>query len=293
MPSKEWNQNVWNETYPWKQAGDEWSSNWGSAEAQWYGSLYPRFHRYLPAKNILEIGPGHGRWTQFLLHNCSHLDLVDLSTTCINACKKRFQACSNINFHVNDGTSLSMIADHSIDLVFSFDSLVHAEDDVIEGYLKEISKKLTSNGVGIIHHSNLGQYQYFKILRAFERISKIKGSSIHEDTRTNDNGKSIGYMAYLKRLFTQFLISAGLVDRTHMRALSVTAESFRSQLATLGLHCLSQEVIRWGSSTRLIDCITVFTRKHSCFQSSYEMIRNKQFMREAEYIRRLAKLYNT
>lgn len=49
-----------------------------------------------------------------------------------------------------------MIADNSIDFVFSWDSLVHVDAVVMESYVHELSKKLSENGVGFIHHSNLG-----------------------------------------------------------------------------------------------------------------------------------------
>jgi hypothetical protein len=73
-------------------------------------------------------------------------------------CKKRFAGLSHIEYHVNDGKSLQFLADSSIDFVFSFDSLVHAEADVIDIYLRQLSSKLTVNGTGFIHHSNLGSF---------------------------------------------------------------------------------------------------------------------------------------
>ena len=51
-----------------------------------------------------------------------------------------------------------MVHDHSIDFVFSFDSLVHAESDIMDAYLHEFSKKLAPDGVGFIHHSNLAPF---------------------------------------------------------------------------------------------------------------------------------------
>jgi hypothetical protein len=60
---------------------------------------------------------------------------------------------------VNDGRSLDFIADESVDFAFSFDSLVHAEVDVIRDYLAQLSAKLKVNGIGFIHHSNLASYR--------------------------------------------------------------------------------------------------------------------------------------
>ena len=158
MPTLEWNSSIWDATYDWSEAGEEWSQCWGGSECQWYGSIFPRIARYLPAPAVLEIAPGFGRWTRFLLKDCHRLTGVDLSERCVHFCRKRFSFHPHVDFYVNDGRSLTNIADSSIDFVFSFDSLVHAEDEVIAEYLREIARKLNPNGVGFIHHSNLGAY---------------------------------------------------------------------------------------------------------------------------------------
>lgn len=158
MPSIEENLSAWGNDRHWTQDGDEWSDVWGGPEAQWFFSIYPRIQTFLPAPRVLEIAPGFGRWTRFLKNYCEHLTVVDLTPACIEGCKKRFQAESHINYHVNDGKSLEMIPDQALDFAFSFDSLVHVEADVIETYLNQLARKLSDNGVGFIHHSNIGMY---------------------------------------------------------------------------------------------------------------------------------------
>jgi SAM-dependent methyltransferase len=155
MPDLQENYAAWNELHPWEQQGEEWSEAWGGSEAQWHFALEPRLHAFLPAEHILEIAPGYGRWTQYLLRYCRHLSVVDLSDKCIEACRQRFKAETTISYYVNDGLSLAMIADGSCDLIFTFDSLVHAEMDVIGRYLPEMAQKLTPTGVVFLHHSNL------------------------------------------------------------------------------------------------------------------------------------------
>jgi hypothetical protein len=86
------------------------------------------------------------------------LVLVDLWERCIEACKRRFESESHSRFCVNNGKSLAMVSDNSLDFVFSFDSLVHAEIDVIDAYIDELSRKLTLSGIAFIHHSNIGAY---------------------------------------------------------------------------------------------------------------------------------------
>jgi SAM-dependent methyltransferase len=157
MPSKEWNVALWGGEYAWPNAGDEWSESWGGPEPQWFGCLLPRIWPYLPAETILEIAPGHGRWTRFLLPACEQLIGVDIAEGCVEACRQRFSG-THAEFFTNDGRTLPMVADHSVDFVFSCDSLVHAERDVMESYAHELARVLRPNGVAFLHHSNMGEY---------------------------------------------------------------------------------------------------------------------------------------
>lgn len=156
MPELSWNREFWDGDYNWATRGEEWSVDWGGSEPQWFGSLYPRLHRVLPARNILELAPGMGRWTKFLLPLCHNYVGIDLSLECVEICQKIFADVSRARFVKNDGYSLSEVEDHSCDLVFSFDSLVHAEFDVFKSYVPQILEKLNKGGVAFIHHSNLG-----------------------------------------------------------------------------------------------------------------------------------------
>ena len=59
------------------------------------------------------------------------------------------------NYYVGNGEDLSQIESNSKDFVFSFDSFVHMDEEVISSYLGEISRVLKSKGYCWIHHSNL------------------------------------------------------------------------------------------------------------------------------------------
>ena len=150
------NKDMWDRDWP--DAGQGWSVAWGGVDSQWFGTILRRIQAFIPANTILEIAPGFGRWTDYLKDHSDNLIVVDVAEKCIQACKKRFQSVPHITCHVNDGKSLDMIPDRSIDFAFSFDSLVHADADVIEAYLKQLANKLTRDGVGFIHHSNIGVY---------------------------------------------------------------------------------------------------------------------------------------
>jgi len=144
--------------YDWSQRGDEWSVGWGGTPYMWSGTILPRITAFLPAENILEIAPGYGRCTQYLYPLCKKLIIVDVAEKCIEACQERFREVSNIEYFVNDGKSLDMVKDDSLDFVFSWDSMVHAENDVMYAYLKALSKKMRAGAYGFIHHSNFGEF---------------------------------------------------------------------------------------------------------------------------------------
>ncbi len=155
MATIEENLRHWESFYAWDQSGDEWSEAWGGSEALWRATLRPRLEAMLPARDVLEIAPGHGRITRFLAPLSRRLVLVDLAPNCIAACQSRFADLRHLEYHVNDGRSLPMVASSSIDAVVSFDSLVHAGHDAMAGYLPEIARVLRPGGTAFLHHSNL------------------------------------------------------------------------------------------------------------------------------------------
>jgi len=87
VPDLNWNKTVWSDSYHWNDAGEEWSTTWGGSEAQWFGSIYPRVHRFLPAQRILEIALGFGRWTRYLLPACEEFIGIDLSNKALRLVK--------------------------------------------------------------------------------------------------------------------------------------------------------------------------------------------------------------
>src|SRR5439155_21731324 len=79
----------------------------------------PRVNKFLPVIRILEIAPGRGRWTQYLLQHCTEYVGAELSENCVQTCRQRFASANRARFMVNDGQSLRVIPDNSIDFVFS------------------------------------------------------------------------------------------------------------------------------------------------------------------------------
>ncbi len=253
----------WGSNYDWTDSGDEWSRPWGGAEAQWYGSILPRIHRFMPAGEVLEIACGFGRWTQFLKDHCERLTAVDLADTCIIACKERFAADEHLRFLTNDGATLPGVPDSSIDFAFSYDSLVHVDKATISSYLGELSRVLKDDGVAFIHHSNLAAYagRY----RRLGRVPKLSGA--------------------LRRL--------GVLEYAHMRDATVSAEFVAAEAERLGLRCIGQEVTPWLTRRTLIDCMSVIVPAASPAVRPNRVVRNMQFSCEPSYVARVAPVYGS
>jgi hypothetical protein len=239
--------------YEWIAAGEEWSEPWGGSAAQWFGSILPRIQAALPAKTIVEIASGFGRWSNYLRQHCEHLHLVEPDRKGMEACRRRFGDDPKISYHLNDGRSLEMIPDRAVDFLFSFDSLVHVRRETIEAYLGQLPAKLTQNGMAFIHHSNLGQFALSRRVRGL-----VSG------------GKAVG--------------------ADHQRDPEMTAGLFREICEPHGLKCLCQELVNWRGR-RLIDCFSIIARKDSKWPEAARVFRNTDFMREAELIRRVAQRY--
>ena len=180
MPSLEENKVVWDKQYDWGKMGEEWSEEWGNSFCQWHATIYPRIAKYIPTKNVLEIAPGFGRWAKYLIPQAQIYHGIDMANKCIEACKKRFSEEKQANFFNNDGKNLLGIGDIKYDFIFSFDSLVHAEIDVLEQYIPQTIQMLNPNGVVFMHHSNCGIYNHSVIEHKHWRAKSVTAEKVEK-----------------------------------------------------------------------------------------------------------------
>jgi len=284
MPTIEQNLILWGKVDGWNDDGDKWSGRWGGTELEWSASIFPRIRKFIPASTILEIAPGYGRWTQFLKRFCDHLIAVDVTPACIERCKQRFAADSHLSCYVNDGKSLAMIEDRSVDFAFSFDSLVHVESDVIAAYLAQLGKKLKPGGFAFLHHSNLESY----------RKSIWLPKAIGRPQPIGPDGKpaSVSRILGLRRRLQSTLTDWGMVNTFDNRAESMSARVFRESCDAAGLDCRSQELVNWNHGPSLIDCFSVVTPRDGQPHQPSRLVKNPHFMDEAEQARRTAEFYS-
>lgn len=257
----------WDVAYDWSRAGEEWSKEWGSSQMQWYGTVLPRIAAFLPVHTILEIGSGFGRWTEFLRNYCSNLIGVDYSDKCIQACKERFADCTNMSFFVNDGKSLDMIPDGTVDFIFSYDSLICVGDAIMSAYISQFSRKLKKNGVAFIEHSNVEEYSNnLKLQSRISRIPKLLG----------------------------ILVRLGILERILLygRSPSMSAKKMRIYAEENDLQCISQEFYISDSKCYFLDCISIMVRNDSIWVRDNKIFKNTSLIKEAEYLAELSQLYD-
>jgi len=120
---------------------------------EWSEIIWPWIYK-CDFSHVLDLATGHGRNTQKLIDIADFVTVVDINEECIKACKERFGTLDNVHFVQNDGYTLSDIDNNSVTLVYSFDSAVHFELDVIKAYLEETFRVLVPGGLGFFHHSN-------------------------------------------------------------------------------------------------------------------------------------------
>jgi SAM-dependent methyltransferase len=153
------NRRLWG-SYDWSQRGDEWTRKAQNPESWLSALLENMLYKYMDKnREILEIGPGAGRWTEYLQPIAKRLVLVDITPKCITLCRERFAGRDkNIQYHVIDG-EIGFIPDCSIDRVWSYDVFVHVNPSDTELYVKNISRILRPGGIAVLHHGSWNEYE--------------------------------------------------------------------------------------------------------------------------------------
>ena len=130
--------------------------------APFYPDLYRFIGQYItpyvtPNTVALEIGPGGGRWTRYLL-NAKSIILVDIVPQFFGYLRGRFpEAAHKMRFYESSGSELNGIDAASVDYLLTFDAFVHIEPPGIREYLHEIQRVLKPGAAAIIHYGDIGK----------------------------------------------------------------------------------------------------------------------------------------
>ena len=148
-----------------------------------------------------------------------------------------------------------MVEDRSIDLAFSFDSLVHAEGDVLDGYVEQLARKLSPTGSAFapLEHRAIG------LAALARRMPEVAPSSRRR----------------------------GLLDRPlRLAGRERDRAGFAARCEAAGMACIAQEHIA-GSMAVLIDASPCSRRADRGGSGRCESVRNPLFRAEADRMRRL------
>ena len=172
MPNIEWNKSYWikdiqnfNEGLSRKYHPNEkhYGERWGEVEKEpILKSIKEKF--VLPFvnedKSVLEIGPGGGRWTKYLL-NCKKLYCLDLNPRSLDYVENRFGSQTNITYILNKGNDFPNIPKNSIDFIFSYGTFVHFDIGVTVDYICNMMNILSNNSNIVIKYSEKKLKKYF------------------------------------------------------------------------------------------------------------------------------------
>ncbi|HEX3666328.1 MAG TPA: class I SAM-dependent methyltransferase [Rhizomicrobium sp.] len=129
--------------------------HWGDPNS--YPPLLPIRDRWLlpyirPKKTALEIGPGGGRWTRYLLP-VRRLYAVDHYPELLAELRRNFPQ-SHIVPVLNNGTDFPGVPAKSVDFVFSFGVFVHLDAAIIRSYLENLHMVIRPRAQLVVHYSD-------------------------------------------------------------------------------------------------------------------------------------------
>lgn len=158
MPSLDWNRK-WQQMITGFEPSEEephFGDRWGDPDS--FAPLLEVRRRFVepyvrPGLDVLEIGPGGGRFTQFLV-GARRLIVVDLNPAACEYVRQRFPGAP-IEGRTTRGYDLPDVDDASLDLVFTFDCFVHVEPEGILAYLHEIERVLRPGGRAVVHYGDI------------------------------------------------------------------------------------------------------------------------------------------
>lgn len=145
MPNLEWNKQFGKDVLRFSSDPKKkffYGEQWGSVEDRTdLSTVREKFVDLFvsPDKTCVEIGSGGGRWTRYLL-GFRQLYCVELNPEMFWYIQTRFQNPDNVTYVQSTGSDLPGVPISGIDLVFSYGTFVHFEEDLFAAYFRSISE---------------------------------------------------------------------------------------------------------------------------------------------------------
>jgi ubiquinone/menaquinone biosynthesis C-methylase UbiE len=105
-----------------------------------------------PDHTMVEIGPGGGRWTRYMLSSTT-LYVVDYHQELLDELAGKFKA-PGLHLIKNNGSDFPGIPDGCADFIFSYAVFVQLDVDIIDSYLLNMRRVLKPSGCAVIQYSD-------------------------------------------------------------------------------------------------------------------------------------------
>ena len=141
---------------PMRKRGRIYGLEWGDPEKSPYLAMVRRHYIDFfvnPSATLLEIGPGGGRWTRFMVE-ASKIYAVDRHQELLDELRANCPQPNIVTIR-NNGDDFPGVPDASIDFLFSFGVFVHLELDIIGRYLINMRRLLKPTSNVVIHYSDM------------------------------------------------------------------------------------------------------------------------------------------
>lgn len=179
--------------YDWNQKklfGYEWgdpensNDRWGN-----YLEIKKRLLFHIsPTSTVLEIGSLGGKWTQYMVH-ARKVICVDVNALGFAYIKKKLPY-GNISFYLTRGDELEGIANNTVDVLFSVDTLVRVPKKFIKRYFMEANRVLKPGGRVLLHlpctQKPVSRAKGFTRL-SLKEIEQYCAESLFEDMNIDEN----------------------------------------------------------------------------------------------------------
>ena len=117
-------------------------------------SEFIRLFEKLDLTKTLELACGHGRHAEIVQPMATELILMDVFQDNLDVCKKRLYEKTNVDFIFGNGYSFEPAEDASLSAIYCYDAMVHFAPKLVEMYIKDTARVLSSGGMALFHHSN-------------------------------------------------------------------------------------------------------------------------------------------
>ena len=165
----------WSKKYPGREyIGDEWTGreSGGARSLEEYNHLVEdKFIAPYIGENdtVLELGVGGGKTAALLRAHAGDLICADIVQEMLDATRERL-GDDRVRYVKLDGLSLDGIAEGSVDVFFSFDTMVHIEPRDIFNYLTRIPPLMRGKRLCVLHHGNmLSERGWKRFLREWDK----------------------------------------------------------------------------------------------------------------------------